>query len=134
MKYIENTPFFSITGEPLTIREDTGPEHEASTADVLKLVMSFYDGQHAFFVQQGHILKPSETRRFNLIMDILKEDGETIALEDEDFRLLKRISEWVLPVASFWRQAPLIEDVLENAKAARPSNGVVHKPGPVAVS
>lgn len=133
MKYIKDGPFIAVTGKAFKLQESLeDPGHDAGIGEMLKVVLITYDTNHAYFVAKGLVLKPSEVNIFNKLMGILEQkrpnEDTYWAIEDSDWDLLKRIAEWVNPIAPWWRNGPIIMSIIEGAVSMlpRPSeNGVV---------
>ena len=71
---------------------------------------------------QGLTLKTAEIRKLNKAIDVLEADAEDgyFAIEDEDFRVLKRVAVSLAENSSLARSAPIIEDILNGASTEEP--------------
>ena len=115
MKYIANKPFISIVGKPFEIedKEEGIPKHEAQLSEFLLLIL------RAYRPQQGKILENLQLRSYNKCLDLLEAPDangkEWIGFEDTDFKILRLVCDWIIPLTPWFRNGPLIEDLLQQA-------------------
>lgn len=133
MKYLKNDLFIAITGKPFVVKEtddESGEvtfDGEASIGKMLEVTLKTYELSHATFVRQGNVLPPTEIVSYNRVMDILKEEPQEngyYRFESEpDFKVLKKVIGWVVPVSPWWRNGPGIQEVLDQAVSELPTDG-----------
>ena len=129
MRYIKQELFTNHTGKPFKISDPENGvlEHEAMVGEVLHLHLSFYDKNHNLFVMRNQNLTPGEIGAFNRLVEILSQPPQTdnyFQFESEDFRTLKKTVNWVAASTPWWRDTPLIEDLLNKALEKLPSEAV----------
>ena len=111
LKYIREDQFMNVKGEPYRIRDIDGNETEASTKDVLRLLIEVYQPSQELTLQM------TDLRKYNKILDVLEtgpqEEGH-LRFEDNDFELLKKLALHYAPLVLI-RNAPLVEDMLNSA-------------------
>lgn len=121
MRYIRNDLFTNHVGKPFRISDPEAgiPEHEGTVGEVIHLHLNFYDLNHAAFAaRQTQVLSQPETRSFNRCMEILQgkpQEGLYYRFETEDFKVVQKIVGWIASLTPWWRDGPLIEDLLGSA-------------------
>lgn len=121
MRYVKNDLFTNHVGKPFRISDPEAgiPEHEGTVGEVIHLHLNFYDINHAAFAsRQTQILSQAETRSFNRCMEILTgeaQDGLYYRFETEDFKVVQKVLGWIAPLTPWWRDGPLLEDLLGSA-------------------
>lgn len=125
MHYLKgDDPFVSVTRAPFVIEdpEEGMPAHEATVAEMIALTLKRY------VPRQGHTLEQmGEIRALNRCIDRLEhrelyelpEDGY-YAFEDEDWKVLRRVMGWMLPIVPWFRNAPAIDELLDQAATHHP--------------
>ena len=134
MRYIKNDLFTKHSGKPF-LYDDTESEvaeHEATISEVLSLALNFYDKQHLLFViRDSKALSPKETEAFNDALTILEADpteGQYHALAPEQFDIVKKVVGWAVPLMSWWRGLPTLEELLNRAPNKLPTGDHVGEP------
>ncbi len=126
MKYLLEEPFVLATGKPFEIEDaDEGMKlHEAGVGEFLKIVLNLYKPS------PGKILETTgDLRSLNKAVDVLEAEEHQVVgdekfwcFEDDHWKILRRVAQWVVPMVPFCRVAPDIEDLLDKAtdKLPRP--------------
>ena len=127
MRYIDNTPFFAVTGDPFKVSEkdDKSDEHEATYPEVVRLTLRVHQPR------PGKMLDLAEIRNFNRVLETLEgkpEEGGYYVVDDADWQVVKKVLEWTAPSLSYWRNAPAIIELWEKAPTQKPRAEV--KPSP----
>lgn len=122
MRYIKNDLFKRYDGSPFSLSDDERgvPEHNATIGEVLSVALRVYDENHNRFVRTGQLLSPTEIRSFNVLLDLLEgaKPGAFIPIENDDFKLLQKLVGWTLPTSPAWRDAPTLQELLDQAPRA----------------
>ena len=106
MHYLKDGPF----------RGHVETDETGSIGDVLANLAGMYQPIREL------TLKTAEIRKLNKAIDVLEAGSENghFALEDEDFKVLKRVVVTLAENSSMARSAPIIEDILNDAVTERP--------------
>ena len=136
MKYLDlDQPFAPISGRTPTFESDGVPEHDATWKDVLHLIVDSY------MPMQGKILDSvKDSRKYNRVMATIEPGAEpngkngVYTFEDDDLALVKKLSEWMMPVLSgqgikWFRELPRVLEFLDAArdKPFKPMKGITGK-------
>lgn len=133
MKYLREEPFVMATGKPFEIEDaDEGmKKHEAGVGEFLKIVLNLYKPK------TGKMLETTgDLRSLNKAVDVLEGEAHDIvgddqfwAFEDDHWKILRRVVQWVVPMVNFCRVAPDIEDLLDKATDRLPKPKKAPKAG-----
>lgn len=120
LKYLRNELFIGVTGKPFEIEEEGQEKHQGTIGEVLKVTLGLYRPNPQLGIPA---LSIAEIRLFNRLLDILDGDPQEedcFRFEDEDFKLLRKVMNAILPLTPYFRNAPLIEDILDGAGSKQP--------------
>lgn len=126
MRYLKNDLFISAEEKPFQVEwlEEGISKHDAPVCEVLALVLTMFNLNHALFVRQGTLLNLSETECFNRLRALLKAAKEEawVAIESEDFKLLEKMLGLVMPTVPWHQNWPLLNKALKNSPEKPPES------------
>ena len=126
MRYIKDELFTRHSGRPFVIQDTDSEEgkHEATVIEVLRVTMAYYDINHALVaVKNNNLLSNPDVTAYNAVMKILEGDPQEngyYRFESTDFEVLQKVVGWAIPLSSWWRDAAVVENLLEAAVSELP--------------
>lgn len=127
-RYLKFETFTKHTGKPFMIAdpEEGIEEHEASVAEALQAFLSFFDVNHDLFAFKENppkVLSDAQADAYNSAVATLKADPQEADFEGQqwhrldsaEYEVIKKVTEWVMPLSRWWREGKIVKDLLAAA-------------------